>query len=228
MPLTTPKGYRFPTSGQTPDVPRDIRNLAEDVNNANAATDIEIAGIDQRLATVEAQSVPGWTYIGHGQNQGAAFDIDVTGGGVFPAGTFGMVKLYARYDLDGDGTVRLRVNNRTGIHNTAMTTWDNLGQFDGNFSFNVSDDDQWFIGQGGTSSVNNLEVIIHHTNEASSLPYRAVSVRQSANRSVARNSVAWGFINGTELLTVINMRPFTDNLNEFADFRWWLEGFRLP
>lgn len=54
MPSTPAFGFRFPAPGETPDVPRDIRNLAEDVEGQVQITDAAVAAVSEDFAASEA------------------------------------------------------------------------------------------------------------------------------------------------------------------------------
>src|SRR5690606_9640413 len=109
MPLIPPYGLRVPETTDQPDVVGDMLNFGEDVSDELVRIDSDIAGLVDDIE----EAALGWTPIGAGeQSNVSAFVIDATAGGKYPPGTFSMMRLYLRGDMDGEAQwLSLNIND---------------------------------------------------------------------------------------------------------------------
>lgn len=208
--------------------------LAEEVETELERIDTDVTNLGDRTTAIEQNGVLGWTHIDWGVNVGSNFNIDVTKGGVFPAGTFGMLRLSGRWAVDGLGTVRLRINDETGIHNYSFFARDVEGELSGS---DPDPDDhgtqenanQWVIARGAGDESQTFICTIFRTESASTCPMQSTFTRPFF--SLPSNSqwgMAWGDLSESKLITSLNVRPFSDDANQFLSISWYLEGYKIP
>lgn len=228
--FTAPDGFIYEVPGDQPLISLTSGTsgtfpiLAEQVQTK--ITDLEgnvIAGIDSRLTVAEAAAAASvWRGLGSGVESGAAFDIPV------PAG-FEILRLHLFGDLDGNGTVRLRINGdaTAGLHNTAMVTEtaESPPVLATTFSTNAT---AWFLANWGTVSGNTVEATIWCLNASGAPVYRSVGVRMSANDNGMIESRCRGFLDADRTVSSLSVRPFSDVSNLFATCHWRLEGRITP
>lgn len=198
-------------------------------NNWDTQHETNVDKIDAVGSDLE-YSVGGWTYIGHnnaGERNVGTVNIDVTADGKFPAGTFSMLRLYMRYDLNSAGEfVSLRLNGDTSGSNyfSGRTQYDAAGNFvDAGYSNPLS---RFVIGVGGTISTNNLICTLYNTHQNDLTSFRGTAVRQSDSATAHWIMFAHGR-RATNIgpITELNLTVFGD---QFVYMVWWLEGFKVP
>lgn len=203
--------------------------LAEEIEGDVSQISQDILAIEDRVDQIEDNGILGWTYIAHGiAGNVVSVDIDLTKGGVFPAGTFDMIRLHGRFGLNSTGYVNLQVNGATGsIYRTGSV----LVASDGTVTPGlVTTDTRWRIAYGATNAVNNFVCQIFHTNADNLLNYQSKSSRMSDLVGTHSSNDHWGSI----VSPGVGATPSTLTIMRFGagaeinDIWWWAEGFRTP
>lgn len=231
--FTTPDGFIYETKKDQPGTslraPDEI--LAQQVQDKFVTTDAEIAAIKTRLNNLEdGSSMVGWVPIGSGiESSVATFDLDLTGGGKFSIGDFDVVQLFARFDLDAVGVVRMRINNDSGTgsnYRGGGFFTDVTGSVDDSV---FADTDNWPIAHGSTTSTCNLTTTLYHMGGVQLHNYQSTSSRQSSNSDVHRTGAFWGALSTGLSAAPSTLRLLTGNgASSFVNFWWWLTGLKMP
>src|SRR5690554_7736615 len=145
--------------------------LAEAVEAELSRVDNDIAGLVEDIE----EAALGWTPIGAGeQSNVSAFVIDVTAGGKYPAGTFSLMRLYLRGQMDGTAQwLSLNINDSLteDSHRTSWLVYDAEGNLDEN---GTEDRVAWRIAfWSGTLIANVAQVTLYATNIPSFVSYEA-------------------------------------------------------
>lgn len=230
MPQTVPYGFEYESPDDEPNPGRTLSGAAGSPVTAEQINDellrVEgtvIAGIDSRLTVAEAAAAASvWRGLASGTESGAAFDIPV------PAG-FDILRLYLFGDLDGSGTVRLRINgdSTAGLHEAGMISHrpDTGAIVD---ALSTAGATTAWLANWGTVSGNTVEATIFCPNAAGAPSWTSIGVRHSASPGGGFHSKGWGHCTSDRTVSSLNIRPFSDNANVFATCHWWLEGRITP
>jgi hypothetical protein len=195
--------------------------LAEKVEN-------QMVRIDDDIATLQTAVAHGWVPIDAGTESGVdTFDIDPTAGGLYPAGTFALMRLYLRGSTDGDSYVTLRVNDSVAdSHRRGWVTF----RTDTGAAVDSGHGDATNARIADWSSVfgNNCQVTIFNTDISSHVSWEADAGRIASSGEFHRRMFAHGSRKDGNVivssLTIGTAAPVAD----FTSCRWILEGLRLP
>lgn len=168
----------------------------------------------------------GWNYLAHGSSQNVQnFTIQVP-----EPGTWRTLHLHLRGDfIGGSGTVRIRVNNDSGLnHDSNLLAWNASGGRDRNVHH--EDAAQWLLADWGTVGANLADIWIDFSGPPGSVvSFNGDGTRNSSSADFNRRSWAWGKVDPAVQVSSINVRGFLDG-GAGVDFdlcAWWLEGFRI-
>jgi len=222
MPLIPPYGLRVPETTDQPDVVGDMLNFGEDVSDELVRIDSDIAGLVDDIE----EAALGWTPIGAGeQSNVSAFVIDATAGGKYPPGTFSMMRLYLRGDMDGEAQwLSLNINNSLteDSHRTSWLRYNAQGTLEAN---GHEDRVTWRIAYwSGALIANAAQVTLYATDVPSFVSYEATGTYIASGASASRRSITWGRLNENRLVT--SLRVGRIGTADIATCRWWLEGWR--
>lgn len=236
MPITPVYGFHFEDEDDQPGISLTGGAagteliLAEQVEEELQNVQTQVTNIDDRVGVIEEQGVPGWTYIAKGNNTGPAFNIDVTRGGVFSAGTFDLIRIHMRFELDvvGGWVVGRPNNDQTaGRYRSGSLIWGADGSLKESF-YNGSTSG-WRVGHGDTGGTNNLILEIFSTNGDSLLNFQGTSTRMAGNSATMRWNQHWGDLNeGVGAPMSFFRMSASIGANTFDNAWWWVEGFRAP
>lgn len=169
-----------------------------------------------------APTYVGWQHISSGTHAGGAFSIPVT------PSVYSRLRLSLRGHLDTVGTVRLRINGDStgGLHRTSIVGHRGDG---GTLAVDAQSDgaQQWILCSWAGTAANNCVAELFMTDSAQLVGYHSVGGRMSSGIGMWETR-AHGRLNQSRLVSSLNVRPFSDGLNQFNALRWWLEGYRLP
>lgn len=175
-------------------------------------------------STWETVATPGgWEAISSGDipNSASEVSIDITKGGLLPAGTFDRLRVYAIGDFNATGTMGVRVNDdattdqyrrnkftRTAAGTVVSSSSNTLGT-------------AWLTVQWTTASSCTFELELLRTDASYLVGYLA----KGGNQSEITDS--WGRLESARLVSSIQLFP-TDGATLFGDAsgRWWAEGYR--
>src|SRR5690606_22028030 len=196
--------------------------LAEAVEAEASRVANDIAGLAEDIE----EAAVGWTPIGAGeQSNVSAFVIDVTAGGKYPPGTFSLMRLYLRGEMDGDAQwVSLNINNSLteDSHRTSWLRYNAQGSLEAS---GHEDRVTWRIAYwSGTLIANVAQVTLYATNTPSYVSYEATGTYIATGGSASNRSVTWGRLNENRLVT--SLRVGRIGTADIATCRWWLEGWR--
>lgn len=167
-----------------------------------------------------------WTYIAHkDEGAGDSFDIDITVGGKFPAGTFSKIRLYLRYDLSVAGElVSLRLNdNTTTDHETIRKLWDaSTAALTNVHNTGLS---RFVVGYGGTVSTNNAVVLLSRIDTGIDVTHQTTCCRQSDSATSHFFVKMWG-IKRASIGAINKLTLSVDGIETFTGLIWWAEGYR--
>jgi hypothetical protein len=188
----------------------------------------ELERIDNDVAGLQTEVAQGWRPIDAGVESGVTgFDIDATAGGIYPAGTFAMMRLYLRGSTDGDAYLALRVGDLVAdSHRRGWVTF----RTDTGAVVDSGQGDATNARVADWSSVfsNNCDVLIFNTGTSSHVSWEASSSRIASSGEFHRRMLAHGArIDGNVLVSTLRIStasPVVDILS----CRWILEGLRLP
>lgn len=202
--------------------------LAEEVEDELQRIDGETTDLEDRVTEIENQGVLGWTYITHGTGSGATITLDATDGGRFSVGTFGMLRLSGRFDLDTTGEIFMRLNGDTStIYRSGSLTFSSGGVVVTNRASATLG--SWSIAHGATLSTNNFITTIFHTNTNELNNYQSTSTRQSNTASTHDWTNHWGSLSATGVGPIAELNLLaTAGASSMVELHWWLEGFKLP
>lgn len=230
MPSTVPQGFPYPVPNDTPDVPRDVRALAEALDTKLTALDSAISDLQTRATALEdGTGGSGMIAIGTGNNSGSDFTIDLTAGGKFPSPPlWNLVKIYMRFDLNATGYVECRINGDSdAVYRSSGLPIDALGNNDSQDGWHFDDGLAWRIGHGGTVSTNNLDFTIYHTAaNPGLLNFQATSGRQSDDPSAHRYTISHGSLISTKTASSLFFQPVS-GASTFVNAWWWAFGMRM-
>lgn len=169
----------------------------------------------------------GWQHLADGSSQNVQnFTIQVPTPGEWRA-----LHLHLRGDLlGGAGTVRIRVNNDSGLNHDSNLLADNAT---GGRDRNVHHEDraQWLLADWGSVTGNLADMWIDFSGPAASVAsFDGGGSRMSSNDASNRRSWSWGKVDPAVQVTSLNVRGFEDG-GAGIDFdlcTWFLEGYRVP
>ena len=230
MAETQNQGYRYPVLNDTPDVPRDIRNLAEDLDAADTSRDSLLSDLASRVAALEAgTNAVGWIPIQNASNASthSSFTIDLTDSGRFEVGEFALIQLFMRFDLVATGDVHMQINaDSSNVYQWGQTLWD----FDtGNLDRSAweTNQDSWRIGHGATVSTNTVRCTIYHTSGNALHSFESVSGRQGGTASTTDRGEHQGSLGSLLSAAPNSLRVFPESTS-FSAVWWWASGYRVP
>jgi hypothetical protein len=181
----------------------------------------------QTVADAAAAAALGWTTIDTG-TETAAFTIDLTAGGTWPAGTFEMVRVYFRGATSEDG---VRVNARVNADSTAalhLRTWEvrnlNGGAIIDSLAGNSGEVTSWPFAWWSSGLSCNAQMLIYNTDVSSILSMEASSYRASSGDTIRHRGVFHGHLASARLLDSLQIFATTGSI---SSCRWWAEGLRL-
>jgi hypothetical protein len=169
--------------------------------------------------------VRGWVSVGSGDRAGATglFDIDVTAGGKYPAGTFSRLRLVLMGDLEATGVVALRVNAQATGYISGLTARDMTDNLD--VATHGGTETYWRIASWGTVSSNVCEAVIYGTQDTT-LTCMSTGSRSSATASVHNYSMSWGGVTASALVASLRVMPISAANTWGDELHWELEGYR--
>ena len=196
--------------------------------NASDVSDSDIT--DERLYS-RSPLLPsfGWVPINSGLHASTGFfDVDVTAGGMFPAGTFELLRLHLRGHLDDVGTVWVRPNNDSGA---GYITGGNVARAsDGDVvdSFHNASAGEMRVAQWGTRAAGNTaKVTLYRTGGTGhTVTMESSGVRNADSAADHRFSRYGGRVNTPMLISSLRVAGTIGDATQFEDVRWWLEGYR--
>ena len=196
--------------------------LAEAVEAELQRIDGDIAG----LVTDIEEAALGWVPIGAGeQSNVSAFVIDVTAGGKYPAGTFQLLRLYLRGQMDGTSQwVTLNINDSltSESHRTSWLLYDAEGTLDEN---GINDGTTWRVAFWSGSLIGNVaQVTLYATDVPAFVSYEATGTMIASGATASRKSLTWGRLNENRLVS--SLRVGRVGSSNISSCRWWLEGWR--
>jgi hypothetical protein len=180
----------------------------------------------QVVADAAAAAALGWTPIAT-DTETAAFTIDLTAGGTWPAGTFEMVHVYFRGATSVDG---VRVNARVNADSTAalhLRTWEvrnlNGGAIIDSLAGNSGEVTSWPIAWWSSGLSCNAQMLIYNTDVSSILSMESSSYRASAGDTIRHRGVFHGHLASSRLLSSLQIFATTGSI---SSCRWWATGYR--
>lgn len=223
MPSTPIYGFPFPTLDDQPGATLHGGTsgtepiLAEKVEG-------ELERVDQSLSTVQTDVARGWRPIGHNDEPGGVFNIDLTAGGKFPAGTFTIIKVYLRGDLSEFGTrLNVRVNNDStaGLHRRAyeVRRLDNQAIIESGSDAVTS----WPVAYWGTATNSIAEMTMWPCDGSRRVTMKAWSVRTSGISSNRERLESQGDLEEARLVSSLQVFPLVGDIVQCS---WWAEGWR--
>src|SRR5690554_4979148 len=147
------------------------------------AVEAELQRVDGDVQDVRQALDRGWIPIASGEETGS-FTIDLTAGGVYPAGTFSLVQIFYRGSLSEETWLQNRVNgdNTSNLHRRGWTV---QATSSGNFVYNdASDGTAWRIARWSSGAANNAMVTIFETDRLSVLSMQATGVRVGSGPTI--------------------------------------------
>lgn len=171
----------------------------------------------------------GWTYITSG-GSGATGNIiiDLTAGGVFPAGTFNMIRIFVEGQFDtGNDRILCRINgDSTSIYNQGYTR---RQLSTGNLAGSSASTAGSFVGGWWSAFAgNNTEIILHKTDVSSEVPMRFVGNRAGSSGFDGNREVIHGHCSLESARLVDSFHIFAPTGVNLTSNRWHAEGFRTP
>lgn len=227
----TPNGYPYPDPNDVPDVPADLRDLAEAVDASQTTNAAAIADLTARVAALETGTGgAGWIPIASGSNSGASFSIDLTAGGKFPSPPlWSIVRVYMRVDLDAVGEVRMTLNGDTdGGYRSGSFMLDSESPANSDpESWHREAATSWSLAQLSTISTGNLNLTLFHTSVNPGLiNFQCLASRHSETASFHRNQMSSGGIASTKTLQSL-LFATGNGASTFVNCWWWAEGLRM-
>jgi hypothetical protein len=188
-----------------------------------------IAGLRDDIQTVAdaaAAAALGWVPIASG-SETAAFTIDLTAGGTWPAGTFELVRVHFRGATSVDG---VRVNARVNADSTAalhLRTWEvrnlNGGAIIDSLAGNSGEVTSWPFAWWSSGLSCNAQMLIFNTDVSSILSMESSSYRASAGDTIRHRGVFHGHLASSRLLSSLQIFATTGSI---SSCRWWATGYR--
>lgn len=222
MASTVPYGFPSPADTVPPDVPADIQALAEAVNDEIVRVDSDI----QTVSDAATAAALGWVPIGSGEEAAtSAFVIDLTAGGAYPAGTFSLMRLYFRGDMDGSAqwlTLNINDSLTSESHRSSWLAYDADGALDESGNGDLT---TWRLAYwSGVLIGNAATATLYSTDVDSFVSYEGTGTYIASGSTASRRSFSWGRLNENRLPSSLRVgRVGTDNI---ANCRWWAEGWR--
>lgn len=220
MPTTPIYGFPTPEPGDPPNVPLDMQDLAESIENELVRVDNDI----QNVADMAADAARGWRPITNGIiNNAPNFDIDLTNGGQFPPGTFSLMRFWLQGSLDAEGYVWARVNNINGT--THRWGQDTVQYNDGSRNNNRNNGTaQWQVARWfGTFC--ELEMVIHRTNATSTNPWRCSSSTGGGATEHVSSVMSGRLVGGSQLISSIRFAGTIGTSTQFSNCFYFAEGY---
>lgn len=229
MASTPTQGFPYPVPNDPPDVPSDIRALAEALDTKITADDATIADLATRVAALEdGTGGVGWIPIATGSSSGTSFTIDLTDGGRFPdPPLWNMVQVDMRVDLSDVGGVAMRFSGETSnIYRSGSFQVDSANNFDTE-NWHLTNANHWRIAHLSTISTGVLSLKLFHTAANPGLiPFQCKSSRQSDDPSVQRHTIASGSLISTGVtVSSLQFLP-TAGATNINNAWWWATGLR--
>lgn len=231
MATTQTQGFPHPVPGDPPDVPTDIRALAEALDTKISALDATISDLQSRTTALEdGTGGAGWIPIAQGTDSGDTFVVDLTAGGKFPdPPLWTVVKVYARVDLSEAEDVLCRINGDTDAVYTSGSAMLDSNQpadsDDSNWWF--PDNTVWSIGHLSTISTGVLDFqLIHAHADPGLMSFQCLTSRQSStDRSVHRHTIASGSLLAAK--TATSLEFIANSTATFVNVYWRALGLRM-
>ena|SRR5690554_1196584 len=227
MPQTPVYGLPFEAPGDLPGHTLDGGPVGDQPILAEAV-EAELSRIDGDVADLQAEVARGWTPIASGGEAAvSAFTVDVTAGGRYPAGTFSLLRLHLRGQMDSDAQwLSLNINNSLDA-DTHRRGWLQFRASDGTVTDSgMGDATTWRIGYWSGQLVGNTcTVELFDTDIASFVSYKSTSEYQSGNASTFYRTECWGRLNENRLVS--SLRVGRVGSSNISSCRWWLEGYRI-
>lgn len=192
--------------------------------HAGAYADLPDLGLQRFDGSSWGTAQRGWIPIGNGHVTDVfAWTLDLTDGGRFPPGTFHMMRVYLRGNLDSTGLISVRLNNddTPGLHRGTLLVRDGAGDL---VEHDMRDSSIWRIGHWATVTANTLKLEMTLTHLPAFVAFRSEGERQHSGVNNSRKSQAWGRLNSS--LLVDSLRFLTDS-DGYSSVYWWAEGY-LP
>ena len=224
MPQTPVYGLPFEAPGDLPGHTLDGGPVGDQPILAEAV-EAELLRVDQSVADLRADALRGWRPIGSGAVTSVGFfDIDLTAGGTFPAGTFSLVQVHlvGKLSIDG-GNIWARVNNngnsdhRWGIVVTQLSngaTTDS-GRADGN---------EWRIGEWSSSPRSTCDLRLYGTDVTPGIIAYQAEASTAGGTSNHLMSRAAGRLMASQNLSSLRIGGSIGG-GQFDDCTWWAEGY---
>ena len=153
------------------------------------------------------------------------FDIDLTAGGRFPAGTFALIRFHAHGSLDDEGFVWARVNNDTtgSDHRWGYKTEEFASGEVVDFDRSAGAG-QWQVGHWSTTACS-LELTLIGTHVSQNVQFRSESSRAGGTTDHVITRAA-GRLMVSQLVDSLRVAGSIGDSSQFTTLRWWVEGYR--
>lgn len=225
MPSTPTYGLPFEAPGDLPGHTLDGGTAGNQPILAEAV-ETELVRVEQAIADLRTEALRGWRPIADGAEESVGFfDIDLTAGGDFPAGTFGLVRIHLRGQLTvNGGNIWARVNNsgnsdhRWGMVVTQLSngTVADSGRGDSN---------EWRLAEWSSSPSSTCTVTLYRTDGAPGIISYQSQGGTYGGTSNHLVSVAAGRLMMSQTLSSLRIGGSIGG-GQFDNVRWWAEGYR--
>lgn len=217
MPETPIYGLRTPQPGDAPDVPADMQNLAEDVEDELARIDASAQTLADRVSSLE--NAPGWRPL-HDQTISSATVFAIE------PGVYSMIRVAARGRLDNEGRIFMQVNadDTFGLHRFAWRAYplDTGNPGDGN----VGDLTVWAIAQWSTAFNNVAVATIFETDRSADLSFVGYGYRAAVGTGAREWTLSGGDLADSRLLS--SLRIGAAGAGQLDTVRIHIEGYKAP
>lgn len=193
--------------------------LAVEVEEELVRIEAGATSLESRVAALEANAaIKRWQLLGSATVVGPAFTIPVE------AGVYSQLRLTLTGDLDGAGSVELRVNGDTtaALHRYGLLVWDAAGALD---ITAFADTTQWRLASWSTVVRNTAVATLFNTDTTDFVSFLCDGSRISSSSTSHTTSRSFGRLVTARQVSSLNVRPQQDvGTPGFAQLTWWLEG----
>jgi len=218
MPLIPPYGLRVPEKSDQPDVAGDMLHLGEDVRDELLRLDNLVAALQEEIDILKSR---GWQDI---TPAGGVIIDENTTIQVPAAGTYDMIRVYARGSLNGTGFLSMRVNadTATDLHRRIRVTFN---PSDGTIQASTSDAGSVWLAFPWSDTANcTAEALLMNTDVPSALSFQAFATNPRGTAAERRMSLSGGDLSFNRTLSSIQFVATNTTINSV---RIWIEGHRV-